>query len=235
MTPSTSTGWLLSVSPVISSWGSTSRRTCPGLPTPSAWFFLTTLKKNRLSSDILVNFYRCALESILTNCVTVWCGSCSVAERKALQRVVKTAQRIIGTPLPATEDIQRKRCLRRARNILKDSSHPALFSPLSSGRCFRCLRTRTSRLKNSYFHNCLFIELCTSLIPQPLIAAPTLFSPPSLHTCLHCVICTTGLSIHKLYIYLHYQIVTLPNCSFALGTVYLQNQLFTYASSTTVL
>ncbi|XDV19455.1 hypothetical protein PO909_024925 [Leuciscus waleckii] len=116
-------------------------------------FFLTTLRKNQLSSTILVNFYRCAIESILTNCATVWYGSCSVAERKALQRVVKTAQRITGTPLPAIEHIQRKRCLHRARNILKDSSHPAhrLFSLLPSGRRFRCLRTRTSRLKNSFF------------------------------------------------------------------------------------
>ncbi|RCU35011.1 DUF1891 domain-containing protein, partial [Acinetobacter baumannii] len=71
---------------------------------------LRTLKKNHLSSAILVNFYRCVIESILTNCITVWYGSCSVAERKGLQRVVKTAQRIIGTPLPAIEEVQRKRC-----------------------------------------------------------------------------------------------------------------------------
>ncbi|KAL0149225.1 hypothetical protein M9458_055459, partial [Cirrhinus mrigala] len=97
-------------------------------------FFLRTLKKNQLSSAVLVNFYRCTVESILTNCVTVWYGSCSVAERKALQRVVKTAQRIIGTPLPAIEDIQKKHCMRRARSILKDYSHPAhkLFCLLPS-------------------------------------------------------------------------------------------------------
>lgn len=116
-------------------------------------FFLRTLKRNQLSSAVLVNFYRCTIESILTNCVTVWYGSCSVAERKTLQRVVKTAQRIIGTPLTAIEDIQKKHCLRRARSILKDSSHPAqkLFSLLPSGRRFRTPRTRTSRLRNSYF------------------------------------------------------------------------------------
>ncbi|KAK3564968.1 hypothetical protein QTP86_032017, partial [Hemibagrus guttatus] len=87
-------------------------------------FFLNTLKKNHLSSTILVNFYRCTIDSILTNCITVWYGNCSVADYKALQREVKTAQRIIGTPLPAIEDIQKQRCLRRAHSILKDSSHP---------------------------------------------------------------------------------------------------------------
>ncbi|KAK3511283.1 hypothetical protein QTP70_034808, partial [Hemibagrus guttatus] len=64
-------------------------------------FYLNTLKKNHLSSTILVNFYHCPIESILTNCITVWYGNCSVADRKALQREVKTAQRIIGTPHPA--------------------------------------------------------------------------------------------------------------------------------------
>ncbi|KAI5624348.1 gastrula zinc finger protein XlCGF28.1-like [Silurus asotus] len=65
-------------------------------------FFLRTLRKNQLSSDILVNFYRFTIESILTSCVTVWYGSCSVAERRA---------RTTGTLLPAMEDIQKKRCL----------------------------------------------------------------------------------------------------------------------------
>ncbi|KAK3535342.1 hypothetical protein QTP70_009354 [Hemibagrus guttatus] len=87
-------------------------------------FYLNTLKKNHLSSTILVNFYRCTIESILTNCITVWYGNCSVADRKALQWEVKTAQRIIESPLPAIEDIQKKRCLRRAHSILKVSSHP---------------------------------------------------------------------------------------------------------------
>ncbi|KAK3510921.1 hypothetical protein QTP70_027108 [Hemibagrus guttatus] len=48
-------------------------------------FYLNTLKKNHLSSNIMVNFHRCAIESILTNCITVWYGNCSVTDRKALQ------------------------------------------------------------------------------------------------------------------------------------------------------
>ncbi|XP_048873616.1 uncharacterized protein LOC125745137 [Brienomyrus brachyistius] len=116
-------------------------------------FFLRTLKKNQLSADILGNFYRCAIESILTNCISAWYGNCTVTDRKALQRVVKTAQRIIGTPIPAIEDVHKKRCLRRARNILKDSSHPAnkLFQLLPSRRRYRSLRTKTSRFRNSFF------------------------------------------------------------------------------------
>ncbi|KAK3509006.1 hypothetical protein QTP70_018046 [Hemibagrus guttatus] len=52
-------------------------------------FILNTLKKNHLSSTILVNFYHGAIESILTNCITVSYGNCSIA--------IKTAQRTTGT------------------------------------------------------------------------------------------------------------------------------------------
>lgn len=71
-----------------------------------------------------MDFYRCTIESILTNCISVWYSNCSVSDRKALQRVVKTAQRITGTQLTTTENIYHKRCLGRARNIIKDASHP---------------------------------------------------------------------------------------------------------------
>ena len=115
-------------------------------------FFLRRLKKAHLSPQILENFYRCTIESILTNCISVWYGSCSVADRKRLQRVVKTAQRITGSSLPTIEAVQSKRCLRRACSIVKDSSHPShrLFALLPSGRRYRVLRSRTSRFRNSF-------------------------------------------------------------------------------------
>ncbi|KAI3353479.1 hypothetical protein L3Q82_020001 [Scortum barcoo] len=42
------------------------------------------------------SFYRCVVESVLSSCIIMWHGSCSAAEKKALQRVqrvVKAAQR----------------------------------------------------------------------------------------------------------------------------------------------
>ncbi|XP_037546914.1 transcription factor COE3-like [Nematolebias whitei] len=48
---------------------------------------------------ILVNFYRCTIESILTNCITVWYRSCSASDRKALQKVLITPHAIrVQTP-----------------------------------------------------------------------------------------------------------------------------------------
>ncbi|XP_030283175.1 uncharacterized protein LOC115587475 [Sparus aurata] len=79
-------------------------------------FFLKRLKKIHLSPQILVNFYRCTIESIL-------------------------------------EALQSKRCLRKARSIVKDCSNPnhRLFTLLPSRRHYRSLCTRTSRFRGSFF------------------------------------------------------------------------------------
>ena len=60
-----------------------------------------------------------------------------------LQRVGSTAKKIIDCPLPSLlEGIYNSRCLSRAKNVLKDSSHPGhyLFEPLPFGRHYRCIK-----------------------------------------------------------------------------------------------
>ncbi|KAI4875469.1 hypothetical protein NFI96_005346 [Prochilodus magdalenae] len=69
-------------------------------------------KKFGLPPDILTNFYRCTIESILTACITVWYGSCTAYDRKALKRVVRTAEFIIGSKPPDLQDIYQSCCLR---------------------------------------------------------------------------------------------------------------------------
>ncbi len=64
-------------------------------------YFLRILRKNQLTQKLLVSFCRCTIESILTYCICVWFSSCTVAEEKALQRVVNMAQKIIGCPSPS--------------------------------------------------------------------------------------------------------------------------------------
>ncbi len=72
---------------------------------------------------------------------------------KALQRVVRTARHIVGGELSSLQDIYTRRCVRKARRIIKDSSHPShrLLSLLPSGRRPRSIRSRTSRLRDSFF------------------------------------------------------------------------------------
>ena len=72
-------------------------------------YFLRKLRKFGLSSKLLSNFYRCTVESLLCNSITVWFGNCKVQERKALQRVIKTAQYICGAAFPSLQDIYNTR------------------------------------------------------------------------------------------------------------------------------
>ncbi len=50
-------------------------------------------------------------------------------------------------------DIYTRQCMRKARRIISDSSHPnhGLFSLLPSGRRLRSIRSCTSRLRDSFF------------------------------------------------------------------------------------
>ncbi len=89
----------------------------------------------------------------MTQCISVWYGNSSSQDCKALQRVVRLAERISGSALPSLQDIYLKRCRGRAVKIIKDSNHPGncLFTRLPSGKRFRCLMAKTERLRRSFF------------------------------------------------------------------------------------
>ena len=120
-------------------------------------YFLRVLRKNNLSRELMMSFYRCSIESVLTYCAGVWFRSCTAAERKALQRVVDTAQKIIGcppdAPLPSLEVLHTSRCLRKANSILKDPSHPGHghFKLLPSGKRYSVHPASTNRLRDSFY------------------------------------------------------------------------------------
>uniref|UniRef100_A0A8C7I238 Reverse transcriptase domain-containing protein n=1 Tax=Oncorhynchus kisutch TaxID=8019 RepID=A0A8C7I238_ONCKI len=106
------------------------------------------LKRFGMGPEILKRFYSCNIESILTGCVIAWYGNCSASDRKALQRVVRTAQYITEAKLPAIQDLYTRQCQKKARKIVKDPSHPShrLFSLLPHGKRYRSAKSRTKRL-----------------------------------------------------------------------------------------
>ncbi|KAM4532184.1 uncharacterized protein V3H82_026049 [Fundulus diaphanus] len=114
-------------------------------------YFLRRMRRVHLPPPILTTFYRSTIESILTSCLSVWCGDCNASDWKNVRRVVRTAEGIIGAPLPSIKDISSQRCVSRARNIIRDPSHPhhGLFSLLPSGKRFRSIRCRSTR--NSFW------------------------------------------------------------------------------------
>ncbi|KAK0148821.1 putative RNA-directed DNA polymerase from transposon BS [Merluccius polli] len=101
-------------------------------------------------------------------CVNLWFGSCHASDRKLLQRVVRTAEKIIGTSLPCLQDLYTAQATRNAKCILGDPSHPShgFFSPLPSGRRFRSISSKTTRMRDSFFPQA--VRLMNSLPPSSL-------------------------------------------------------------------
>uniref|UniRef100_A0A3B4FQ53 Reverse transcriptase domain-containing protein n=1 Tax=Pundamilia nyererei TaxID=303518 RepID=A0A3B4FQ53_9CICH len=116
-------------------------------------YFLRQLKKFNLPTRTMMQFYTAIIESILTSSITVWYAGATIRDKQRLQRVVRSAEKVIGCRLPSLQDLYTSRTLRRAARISADPSHPghSLFDLLPSGRRLRSIRTRTSRHKNSFF------------------------------------------------------------------------------------
>ncbi|KAK3540961.1 hypothetical protein QTP86_007365 [Hemibagrus guttatus] len=88
-------------------------------------YFLRRLRKAHLPHPILTTFYKGTIESILSRCITAWFGNCTVLECKTLQRVVRTAEKIIKVSLPSIMDIYSARCIRKAKSIVDDPTYPS--------------------------------------------------------------------------------------------------------------
>ncbi len=105
-------------------------------------YYLRQLRKFRVSPAILKTFYSGAIESVLTfyECISVWYSNATNQDCKALQRVVRLAERISGSALPSLQDIYLKRCKSRAAKIIKDSNHPGYCHLTSASGAWKRLR-----------------------------------------------------------------------------------------------
>ncbi|KAM9802280.1 uncharacterized protein ACBT44_014616 [Syngnathus typhle] len=156
-------------------------------------YFLRKLRRASAPPAIMTTFYRGTIESVLSSCIAVWGGSCTEYNMKALQRIVNTACKNIGASLPSLKDIYSSHFTRKATAIVCDVSHPAhcLFDLLPSGKRYRSLRSRTTRLTNS------FILQTVRILNSP---------PPSTLSCItswpfgpRWLPCTTPLALLLLY------------------------------------
>ncbi len=103
--------------------------------------------------ELLIQFYSAIIESVLCTSINVWFSSATKSDLRRLQRVVRTAERIIGTTLPTLQELYLSRVSKRAGKITLNPSHPAhsLFELLPSGHLYRAPSTRTTRHRNSFF------------------------------------------------------------------------------------
>ena len=122
-------------------------------------YFFRQLRKFNLPQELLKQFYSAIIESVLCTSITVWFGSATKSDIRRLQRTVRTAERIIGAPLPTLQELYTSRVRKRAQKITLDPSHPSypIFELLPSGRRFRAANTRTVRHKNSFFPQAIYL------------------------------------------------------------------------------
>ncbi len=66
-------------------------------------YFLCQLRKFHLPQEQLKQFDSVIIESVLCTSITVWFSSATKSDLKRLRRVVRTAERIIGTALPSLQ------------------------------------------------------------------------------------------------------------------------------------
>ncbi|XP_061643355.1 GRIP1-associated protein 1 isoform X3 [Phyllopteryx taeniolatus] len=103
-------------------------------------YFLRLLRKHGLSPELLRQLDTAVIESVLCSSITVWFGAATKNNKLRLQRTIKTAEKIVGTPLPTLEDLHAARSKTRACKILSDAPHPGhrLFQLLPSALQEHC-------------------------------------------------------------------------------------------------
>ncbi|CAL9706009.1 unnamed protein product [Knipowitschia caucasica] len=68
-------------------------------------YFLRQLRKAKLPAQMLVQFYTPIIESILTSSITVWFAGAAVRDKQRLQRIVRSAEKVIGPSLQSLQDL----------------------------------------------------------------------------------------------------------------------------------
>ncbi len=69
-------------------------------------------------------FYRAVVESVLRYVITVWFGNLTVKVKSQINRLTRSALKIVGVrDYPTLQAIYEESVLRQARKIIEDPSH----------------------------------------------------------------------------------------------------------------
>ena len=115
-------------------------------------YFLRKLKEFEVNSTILKLFYASVIESVAIFAIIVWFKGATASDVKQLDRLQRTAERIIGSQVDSCDDVYNTRVLKKAKAIMSDASHPLnmCFELLPSGRRLRTVACRTKRHAESF-------------------------------------------------------------------------------------
>ena len=112
-------------------------------------FCLQKLRNIGLSNEILQNYYRCCVESLLSFSFICWFGSLTMHDRGVLNGVVNVCSKVIGVKQPCLNELYERRVVRKGQKIASDSSHvlAKTYELLPSGRRYRAFRVKTRAAK----------------------------------------------------------------------------------------
>ncbi len=117
-------------------------------------YHLRQLRKFRVSPAILKTFYSGVIESVLTQCISVWYSNASNQDCKALQRVVRLSWahlRVCSSSLcrTSTSNAAKAELIKSSKTQITPVT---IFSCLlPSGKRFRSMMAKTERLRRSFF------------------------------------------------------------------------------------
>ena len=115
-------------------------------------YLLRRLNQFGVEVEALRTFYRAVVESCMTFGACVWVSGATQEDRKRLDRLCRSAARIVGPTTSTIEKLGKSKIEKKAATIQKDPTHPLghFFQLLPSGRRLRSARARTTRMQNSF-------------------------------------------------------------------------------------
>jgi hypothetical protein len=133
-------------------------------------FFLRRLRQFKVNSTILNLFFQSVVMSMLLYNQLCFFGSAKKADLDQMDKILKAASAVIGQDITPLADVYHQSCVRKARTILDNDSHPlhaslaARASLRDSGRLCS-MRCRTSRFRDSFIPTA--IRTLNSSHPRP--------------------------------------------------------------------
>ena len=118
----------------------------------SRMYFVRQLRKLNIDTKILEIFYTSIVQSVITFSITSWFGSCSVASKNKLSRIVNNSCKLGVPNVLSLSDIHFKCTIRLCNKIYKDFTHPlnTKYKFLPSGKRLQSIKCRTSRYSKTF-------------------------------------------------------------------------------------
>ena len=118
----------------------------------SRLYCLQKLRSIGVNGDVLSNFYRCFIQSVLMFGFLCWYAGLNVKDMNILDRMVRVCGKIVGKKQKRMRELYDSQAVRKARAIERDIEHVLnqYFKVLPSAKRYQQLKCKTQRSKKSF-------------------------------------------------------------------------------------